>query len=181
MNDRIADGIVLTAAQGRGGPGSETDTMNGCVGVGETRRNSAPELADQWQRPGGPQSQGALPLSLPKQVQRLTQPPSQPKPTEFEPNPETGACPHSLHACITALEHILCTVPAALNCAQLRMLLVEVHCKGSEPHSMIEANGALQSLQPGCNGAGLQDARTLFEFNPCESHAFARLWLAAQC
>lgn len=77
------------------GPQSDTDSMR--QKVIEQRRNSAPELAKEWHRPGPSNSFGA-PVSINKQVQRLTQPPPQPKPTEYEPHPEDGTSAASFAA-----------------------------------------------------------------------------------
>lgn len=69
--------------------GSDTDPIGQAVGVGEHRRNSAPELAEQWRQPDETQSL-PFPISLPKQVQRLTQPQLQSQQLEVEPCPEQG-------------------------------------------------------------------------------------------
>lgn len=71
-----------------GSPPAE-DPLRDQVGVGETRRNSAPELAEKWRRPGSLPNQ-APPVSINKQVQRLTQPPAQPRLPELRPHPESG-------------------------------------------------------------------------------------------
>lgn len=74
--------LVLQARTG----GSDTEPSSGHVAVAEQRRNSAPELAEQWERP----EEGQLPVSLPKQVQRLTQTHVQPQRLQTEPHPAQG-------------------------------------------------------------------------------------------
>lgn len=73
----------------------EVDALRQQVRMTELRRNSAPELAEKWRQPGR-QHAASAPLSINKQVQRLTQPQSRPE--LLRPHPQQGERPCSIRA-----------------------------------------------------------------------------------